>query len=581
MTLGVVSFGLYLFQPVVPSGDLFLVFEFSHYVIFFIAIFTVLQLVMLGASTYPIRRRWDVAAYKSKEELLEGYRGMVAHLRKCSIPMFGVGRVSLDVFHWGCDWIWVDAVQYHLARSVFIRQHGRAANFDFARYASLVTDRQILSMANISFSSWLVLLVLQWISYGLSTGLAPDDETVSFKAWFTFGVVLCLLEILLLFACMLGVRRVCIKLGADPRDPVLTMDAVLDKIWVAPMTHLQHAASVHGAPRDGGATPVGSSVSDVPGKSGAVTSGPPPSAFPEVEGTSDVSAVARGVESSGGVEGGKGAAIRAGMEVESGGIPKITMGDAFVPSCKAYRRAVEILMLLNSYYLAFYAVYFISRASKSSTEWVWIIVLPLPILCGVLMAYRRVLPLIALLSTIVMMQPTDVADVEQEAEELNRLRRKLVIRLEDVLKEEFKACAKKGETYVCSEGHTSASFILNRWDEDANGNLSYEELEKGLEEIGLVLSNKQRRELLRLADPDRSGSVDVKELTELLYDVEIEIMAAVAGEEDKAGAPGVMAGGFFSGDGGAREGPNRSVSVGNVNERVERLLWRRSSERGL
>ncbi|CAM9348281.1 unnamed protein product, partial [Hapterophycus canaliculatus] len=523
---GVVSFGLYLFQPVITSGDLFLVFEFSHYVIFFIAIFTVLQLIMLGASTYPIRRRWDVAAYKSKEELLEGYRGMVAHIRKCSIPMFGVGRVSLDVFHWGFDWIWIDAVQYHLARSVFIRQHRRAANFDFARYASLVTDRQILSMANISLSSWLALVVLQWIKYGLSTGLAPDDETVSFRAWFVFGVVLFLLEISLLVACMLGLRRVCIKLGADPKDPVLTMDAVLDKIWVAPMTHVQHAASIHGAFREGCvATGVERSASDVPGNSGAVTSDPP------------VSAAARGGERGGGVEDGGGAANVGGMEMNRGDIPCITMRDAFLPSCNAYRRAVEILMMLNSYYLAFYAVYFISRASKSSTEWVWIIVLPLPILGGVLMAYRRVLPLIALLSTIVMMQPTDVADVEQEAEELNRLRRKLVIRLEDVLKEEFKAsrCLMGGE--ICTEGQSSASFILKRWDEDANGNLSYKELEKGLEEIGLVLSNKQRRELLRLADPDRSGSVDVNELAELLYDVEIEIMAAAAGGEEKEGAP--------------------------------------------
>lgn len=43
--------------------------QFSHYVIFFIAIFTVLQLVVLGASTYPIKRRWDSAAYKSKDEV--------------------------------------------------------------------------------------------------------------------------------------------------------------------------------------------------------------------------------------------------------------------------------------------------------------------------------------------------------------------------------------------------------------------------------------------------------------------------------------------------------------------------------
>lgn len=102
---------------------------------------------------------------------------------------------------------------------------------------------------------------------------------------------------------------------------------------------------------------------------------------------------------------------RSGVQFGSGGIPKITMRDAFIVHGNIYTLAVEILMMLNSYYLAFYAVYFISRASKSSTDGVWIILLPLPILGGVLMAYRRVVPLIALLSTIVMMQPTDVADV--------------------------------------------------------------------------------------------------------------------------------------------------------------------------
>ena len=71
----------------------------------------------------------------------------------------------------------------------------------------------------------------------------------------------------------------------------------------------------------------------------------------------------------------------------------------------------QLLMLLNSYYLAVYAVYFISPASKSSSEWFWIVLLPLPIACGVLIAYRRVIPLIALLSSIVVLNPTDIADV--------------------------------------------------------------------------------------------------------------------------------------------------------------------------
>eukprot|EP00752_Nemacystus_decipiens_P005207 g4726.t1 len=599
MTLGVVSFALYLLQPVVPKGDLFLVFEFSHYVIFFIAIFTVLQLVVLGASTYPIKRRWDDAAFKSKEELLEGYRANVVHKRKCSIPMFGLGRVSLDVSHWRANWRWIDAVYYHIARSVFIRQHNRAANFDFARYATLVTDRQILGMANISHSSWLALLVFRWVWYGFQQAFSKEDNTVSYLEWFVFGVVLCLLELSLLFACMLGVRRVCVKLGADPKDPVKTLDAVLERIWVAPVTHMQHAASMHVVSEEAMAALGEDSVRDSPANSTAVGAAAPGSSSFATAAAG--AAAVHGSEGGGGLEaGGAVAAVSTlgveGMEMEAGGgegIPKITMRDAFLlGSGKAYRRAVDILMLLNSYYLAFYTVYLISHASKSSTEWVWIIVLPLPILCGVLMAYRRVLPLIALLSTIVMVQPTDVADVEQEAEEINRVRRKLVMRVEEVLEQEFKACAEKDNS--CLEGQSSAAYLLKRWDEDDNGTLSYKELEKGLNEIGLVLSSKQRRELLRLADPDRSGSVDIKELTELFYDVKIEMDAAaeVAGESSSsaaaaaAGRRGVpSAGSMRHTISGGGDRPNLSGGGGggrgggSANERVERLLRRRASEK--
>lgn len=120
--------------------------------------------------------------------------------------------------------------------------------------------------------------------------------------------------------------------------------------------------------------------------------------------------------------------------------------------------------------------------------------------------------------------------------------------------------------------------------------------DRGLNEIGLVLSSKQRRELLRLADPDRSGSVDIKELTELFYDVEVEMAAAAEvadeGSGTVAGRRGSALGGAmmrhtFSGDvarpdlggggvvvvvGGGRAG-------GSANERVERLLRKRASEK--
>lgn len=185
---------------------------------------------------------------------------------------------------------------------------------------------------------------------------------------------------------------------------------------------MQHAASMH-VISPGEMTAINENCPyEAPGDATGVAATAARSSFAGKPGTKAGAAAIHGSEGggglqSGGVAGDAGAWAAEGlrMETKGDGIPNITMRDAFLlGSGKAYGRAVDILMLLNSYYLAFFTVYFISRATKSSTEWVWIIVLPLPILYGVLMAYRRVLPLIALLSTIVMVQATDVADVREQ-----------------------------------------------------------------------------------------------------------------------------------------------------------------------
>lgn len=36
-----------------------------------------------------------------------------------------------------------------------------------------------------------------------------------------------------------------------------------------------------------------------------------------------------------------------------------------------------------------------------------------------------------------------------------------------------------------------------------------------------MMSRRQRRELLRLADPDRNGEIDIDELADFLYDIEV------------------------------------------------------------
>lgn len=70
--------------------------------------------------------------------------------------------------------------------------------------------------------------------------------------------------------------------------------------------------------------------------------------------------------------------------------------------------------MLSSFHLAFFAVYHIGQTTHDiSQDWMWLIILPLPVLIGTLMAYRRVLPLFSLLSAVVIVKASDVALVSE------------------------------------------------------------------------------------------------------------------------------------------------------------------------
>ena len=75
-----------------------------------------------------------------------------------------------------------------------------------------------------------------------------------------------------------------------------------------------------------------------------------------------------------------------------------------------------------------------------------------------------------------------------------------------------------------------------------------------------------------MADPDRNGSVDVQELTDLLYDVQVELAAAAeADAEGGEGSGETTLSAICAGPGGA--------NAGSAHLRVERLLSKRASQK--
>lgn len=58
---------------------------------------------------------------------------------------------------------------------------------------------------------------------------------VEYGPYFVFGLLLLALEIALLYVCMLGMKRICVKLGASKCNYLGTLDVVLERVWVAPL----------------------------------------------------------------------------------------------------------------------------------------------------------------------------------------------------------------------------------------------------------------------------------------------------------------------------------------------------------
>lgn len=66
---------------------------------------------------------------------------------------------------------------------------------------------------------------------------------------------------------------------------------------------------------------------------------------------------------------------------------------------------------------------------------------------------------------------------------------------------------------MSQDGQGPEAFF-RKWDADGDGSMSESELMRGVESLGLVLDSWETRRLLRLADADNSGTLDVREFFE-------------------------------------------------------------------
>ena len=147
--LGVISFGVFIFlqSPAKNQveGRIILAFEFSHIVIFFAALFFVLEAFFMMLVNQNLKVRIDQSAAMSSTEILEKYEksnkrnGKLSRWLPSKLEAFMEYKVFNVIF---CD-------KYQLPISAF----------DFPAYIRNVLDKEVVSLIEVDISSWLFLCV--------------------------------------------------------------------------------------------------------------------------------------------------------------------------------------------------------------------------------------------------------------------------------------------------------------------------------------------------------------------------------------------------------------------------------------
>ena len=146
MILGFISFSVFLMQTLSAESineEWFLAFEFSHIVLFFMALAYVTQCV--SAATFVIRNKaeWEVLDELTKDRV----RDELQKSRKGGIRF---GKVA-------------ESVNFFLLKNLFIKCHKLPSNFYFSDYMFKTLLFHIEDLMEIDLSSWGILLVFSCV----------------------------------------------------------------------------------------------------------------------------------------------------------------------------------------------------------------------------------------------------------------------------------------------------------------------------------------------------------------------------------------------------------------------------------
>jgi hypothetical protein len=164
MILGFISFILFVCIQlcVLEHGENLVAFEYAHIIIFFVALVLVVQAVRFNLYAVKVKHFYTITAKIEEQNLISNF-----------------ANEKDSRFFWNSSLR--ERMEFQIMRKFFLDFYGLPFHFDFAAYAREALNERMLSVMEISVSSWLLLILFCLLNIA-RLSIAPKPSSVCDEA---------------------------------------------------------------------------------------------------------------------------------------------------------------------------------------------------------------------------------------------------------------------------------------------------------------------------------------------------------------------------------------------------------------
>jgi len=504
MILGIISFLIFigLQSRLVSHNQYLFALEFTHFLVFMVALVYCFQSAMLLFLIQPIKRGWDLADFESPadlcQELEEDFAKVGGGAATCSSVKFWCFYRYQECNRWGST---REHVEWYLMKTIFLKLHQLPGNFDFATYMHESLMVLTTELVIIDPSTWTIFLLMAWCAgavfiVGAESGGA-DRQALD---WWIVPINGCVL-LMWAYAMLLWSRSILDSTLRTFGFSNMSMEEMFLSVLKAKevmaehdkqFTELQSELEKNYGNRklyDAGEKNT-RKVSKIETHNAFKVSGIKDQAAKMVKETDDK-------------------VTRSMTRQKTLSKVSVTEGEAVVAALAkvdthpaVFHKILDILILMLTFYISVYFTHYVNVKTDEHIAYYGLPVVPWFIV--MFFIFPSLVENFTLTRAVLHVQGSVVGEVNKLTQKTQLIRKELWTKLNDKIN--------KRSLFTSMAVEDVLDELFREMDKSGDGHVSYKEMEACFTSLKMFFSAKEIANLFRVLDEDASGSVDCEEL---------------------------------------------------------------------